>query len=204
MPKPKKLTATVSKQVKPTKPFEDIACPICLEDDKDDKTRILPLGCGHWLHKSCAEGLIKAQCPLCRAPMNTIPKLLHLKIKNNADRDRIKSILLSSFHFRRRTDEIQALVYLTHLKFPFRPQTVKDAAKRVIARHEQADDMMIQQWVNNGQTGEHIPSIANDMITEIVLAMRQSPLPGDDDAPTSQINNGSQPLSDALLRTMMH
>ncbi len=184
---PKEKTAAPVGRTRKAKPFEDIACPICLEDDKIEGTAIVSLGCGHWLHKSCAEGLVKAQCPLCRAPMITIPKSLRIKIKNNETRDRIKTILLSSFQFQRRVDVMQATMYVNSLNFPYRPQTIIDATMRVITSHERIDDMMIQLWVSTGQVNEPIPSIVNEMIKEIIVAMRQPPLP--DDNMASQISH---------------
>lgn len=41
-------------------------CPVCFESLENQKT---PLICGHWVHLSCIEKHFKAECPICRRPL---------------------------------------------------------------------------------------------------------------------------------------
>lgn len=50
-----------SKQYALEKPDE---CAVCLENIQE-----IPLLCGHYIHKKCITMSLKAECPLCRAPV---------------------------------------------------------------------------------------------------------------------------------------
>lgn len=54
-----------AKQYALEKPDE---CAVCLENIKE-----IPLLCGHYIHKKCITMSLKAECPLCRAPVQVTP-----------------------------------------------------------------------------------------------------------------------------------
>ena len=41
-------------------------CSICFESLKNQET---PLVCGHWIHINCIKQQFKAECPICRHPL---------------------------------------------------------------------------------------------------------------------------------------
>lgn len=59
----------------------DRCCSICLSDV--ELTEDVQLRCGHFHHKSCLEGVIKPECPVCRGP-------LVFKNTNSFNMDKIK------------------------------------------------------------------------------------------------------------------
>jgi hypothetical protein len=42
-------------------------CVICIESLKDEQNSLC---CGHWVHLECIKKQFKAECPLCRHPLN--------------------------------------------------------------------------------------------------------------------------------------
>lgn len=54
-----------AKQYALEKPDE---CAVCLENIKE-----IPLLCGHYIHKKCITMSLKAECPLCRSPVQVTP-----------------------------------------------------------------------------------------------------------------------------------
>ena len=52
-------------------------CPICCETSPSS-----PLECGHWIHLSCIERSMKAECPICRAPLHLSARSITKITKN--------------------------------------------------------------------------------------------------------------------------
>lgn len=63
-----------------TQKFYNEECPICLGDDEKD---MYPLSCLHRIHKECAKGLTKLECPLCKQKIINFPDSLVDQIKKN-------------------------------------------------------------------------------------------------------------------------
>ena len=61
---------------------EKTVCPVCLDDDGDQ----LALACRHRAHEECLQGIIKLECPLCRAVIkkDDVSEGLFRKITLNA------------------------------------------------------------------------------------------------------------------------
>lgn len=58
-------------------------CPICLESSMN----MFTLSCGHRMHTSCLENLVKLECPMCRKePTNLDDELKEKILKNVEDR----------------------------------------------------------------------------------------------------------------------
>lgn len=57
-------------------------CPICLESEGD----LYPLSCLHHIHLDCCEGLLKLQCPICRAEIINLPPSIVKTIEANANK----------------------------------------------------------------------------------------------------------------------
>lgn len=54
-------------------------CVVCCEDLYKEP----PLPCSHRIHLSCIEKSMKAECPICRAPLSLAPEIMN-KIDENA------------------------------------------------------------------------------------------------------------------------
>ena len=61
-------------------------CPICYEGEEGDRGWYI-LNCHHKLHRHCAEGLRKLECPLCRARITTLPPDLMASIQQRCSED---------------------------------------------------------------------------------------------------------------------
>jgi hypothetical protein len=57
-------------------------CVICTEKMNEND----PLNCGHWIHYTCIQKQFKAECPVCRAPLD-------IKVKGSRPSDESLNIL---------------------------------------------------------------------------------------------------------------
>lgn len=62
-------------------------CPVCFNSLHQC---LEPLSCGHWVHKTCIRKSGKAQCPLCREPLNEFVQNIELSSGSDSDFEQIE------------------------------------------------------------------------------------------------------------------
>jgi hypothetical protein len=153
-------------------------CSICYEETTNI---IVPLGCGHWIHRDCIKKSNKHQCPLCRQKLYT-EDIIYFMGKNYKKKvDNINPIEINQH------ESVNNLILLTPIE-----------------RLEIATRIANTRWWNNTMSETIIPNQISDISNELNLQNQDlnSPLPENIEIPVSQINieNPPQQENNSLLR----